>query len=461
MKNFDLSLYLVTDRKLNPNLDLIQVIEQAIEGGVTIVQLREKKMRPNEIENWAKKLLPILNKKRIPLIINDHPEVAKRVGAAGVHLGPKDLTPKEARSILGKEAIIGLSIESTCNHSKIDLSEVDYLAASPVFSTATKPDSKSPHLISGLRALRKLSPLPLVAIGGIHSENLTEVLSTGVDGIAVCRAICGSPTPKIAAIQLRRGKGTPPRVLTIAGSDAGGGAGIQADLKAIQALSCYGMSAITALTAQNTRVVRSICPVDPLFIKDQIETVLEDIGVDAVKVGMLFSKEIIRVVAETISKYGVKNVVVDPVMISKSGDNLLQPTAIKWLREKLLPLATIITPNLPEAKILGENSLQSHQFLVVKGGHGADADDSNDQVVSAEGNECLLHFCRVQTQNTHGTGCTYSAAIASYLARGLRGLDAIKAARLYLQGAILRGSKQKLGFGHGPVDHAWNLREVL
>lgn len=454
MRNIDLSLYLVTDRTLSSGLELPQIVEQAIEGGVTVVQLREKNASPHEIKEWARKLLPILNRKNIPLIINDHPEIAKEVGAVGVHLGPKDLSPKKAREILGPNALIGLSIESH-KATNLDLSQVDYIAASPVFPTDTKGDIAPPFLIEGLKKLRKQYGKPLVAIGGIHSGNLTEVLSTGIEGVAVCSAICNAKNPKLAAIQLRRPKGSPPRVLTIAGSDSGGGAGIQADLKTFQALGCYGMSVVSAITAQNTHTVRSIFPTDPEVVRDQIEVLLEDIGTDTVKIGRLFSKEIIEVVASTLERYNVQNIVLDPVMISKSGDSLLLPEAMEALKERLLPLATIITPNLPESKALGKIDLRPNQWLVLKGGHSEDPQESNDLVINSMRTEYSIKSPRIKTPNTHGTGCTYSAAIAAYLGLGLRGIEAIKAARAYLQGAIENGIQQRIGFGAGPVNHGW------
>ncbi|MEI6806879.1 MAG: bifunctional hydroxymethylpyrimidine kinase/phosphomethylpyrimidine kinase, partial [Myxococcaceae bacterium] len=235
------------------------------------------------------------------------------------------------------------------------------------------------------------------------------------------------------------------RVLTIAGSDSGGGAGIQADLKTFMALGCYGASAITALTAQNTRGVRSIFPVSPSFVAEQIEAVLEDIGADVIKIGMLCNAPIIEAVASCLKRYSQIPVVLDPVMISQSGHTLLESDAVMALREYLFPRTYLLTPNLDEARALvGEFDVEStaHKILsmgpkavLVKGGH------RNSKVV-AEAQDYLLSFGKtkgtyyasawIKTQNTHGTGCTLSAAIAAYLAQNLSLVNAVCHAKSYL-----------------------------
>lgn len=262
----------------------------------------------------------------------------------------------------------------------------------------------------------------------------------------------------------------PSRALTIAGSDSGGGAGIQADLKTFQAVGCYGMSVVTALTAQNTQTVKSIFPVSTDFIVDQIDAVLEDIGVDAVKIGMLFSPAIIEAVAGRLSKLQDAKIVLDPVMVAKGGSRLLQPDATQALIKTLLPLASVVTPNIPEAEILtaskivnavdmeraADKLLEHCQGVVLKGGH-LDTEDAPDFFANRRGLRQWLHYPRVKTVNTHGTGCTYSAAIAGYAAQGLPWDEAIRQARAYLQGAILAGQSLRIGHGHGPVHHHWRF----
>jgi hydroxymethylpyrimidine/phosphomethylpyrimidine kinase len=264
------------------------------------------------------------------------------------------------------------------------------------------------------------------------------------------------------------------RALTIAGSDSGGGAGIQADLKTFSALGCYGMSAITALTAQNTVAVTGIYEVDAQFVGCQIDAVLDDIGVDAVKIGMLSSPEIIAVVAERLRRYGIDNVVLDPVMVAKSGDKLLREEAVLALKEELFPLASIITPNIPEAEVLTGQPITCRADLMtaalllaemgpravlVKGGHLTDT-GSDDFLLEKTKDSPLEHWYespRIASGNTHGTGCTLSSAIAAYLAKGETMRDAVAKAKEYITGAIDAGAAYKLGEGHGPVHHFYEF----
>ncbi|MGE5674593.1 MAG: bifunctional hydroxymethylpyrimidine kinase/phosphomethylpyrimidine kinase [Mycobacterium leprae] len=257
------------------------------------------------------------------------------------------------------------------------------------------------------------------------------------------------------------------RAMTIAGSDSGGGAGIQADLKTFTVLGAFGTSALTAVTAQNTTGVFGVYPLTPEQVQAQIDAVLSDIGSDAVKTGMLFDTPIIEVVADRIRHWGVANLVIDPVMIAKGGQPLLLPQAQAALRDLLLPLAAVITPNLPEAEALtgltirtkdemlaaGDRLMQmGARAAVVKGGHleGAYADDL---LVTAEGVE-WLGSARIATRHTHGTGCTFSAAITAGLAQGLSLHAAVVRAKEFITLAIARNPG--FGSGHGPTNHlAW------
>lgn len=255
--------------------------------------------------------------------------------------------------------------------------------------------------------------------------------------------------------------------LTIAGSDSGGGAGIQADLKAMSALGVYGASIITAVTAQNTRAVTAVHGIPPEVIAAQIEAVLTDLDVRAIKIGMLATPEIIETVARGLSDYSGP-IVLDPVMIAKSGDALLARDAIRTLRDVLLPRATVLTPNLPEAACLLELSearlpeemmAQGNALcdlgasaVVMKGGHGA-GDVCHDLLIDASGMVAEFIAERRKTKNTHGTGCTLSSAIAAGLAKGGSLHDAVAAAHGYLQGAIAEADALHVGHGHGPVHH--------
>ena len=256
--------------------------------------------------------------------------------------------------------------------------------------------------------------------------------------------------------------------LTIAGSDSGGGAGVQADLKTFAALGVYGTSAITAVTAQNTQGVRGWEPVGTALVVSQIEAVVEDIGADAVKIGMLATAEIVSVVTEAIVRLGLQRVVVDPVMIAKGGDRLLREDAVAALRA-LLPHAHVVTPNIPEAEVLAATTVRTlgdmreaarriralgPRVVLVKGGH-AEGSESVD-VASGPGGEFELRGPRLPGRNTHGTGCTLSSAIAAYLAQGLTDEDALRQARVYLEGAIRHAPA--IGHGHGPLGHMWACR---
>ena len=258
------------------------------------------------------------------------------------------------------------------------------------------------------------------------------------------------------------------RVLTIAGSDSGGGAGIQADLKTFAALGCYGMSAITALTAQNTVGVSGIHPVPPDFAEAQIAAVLEDIGADAVKIGMLYSVELIRVVAEQLQKFNARNIVLDPVMVAQSGDRLLRDDAVGAISEYLMPLADIVTPNIPEAEVLVGRALRTRDELraaacelarhgsrsvLIKGGHLEHEDSCDLLYLSGENRFVELTAERVRTRNNHGTGCTLSSAIAAHLARGSGIEEAVRRAKEYISHAIRAGAGYTIGRGHGPVHH--------
>ena len=262
------------------------------------------------------------------------------------------------------------------------------------------------------------------------------------------------------------------RVLTIAGSDSGGGAGIQADLKTISANGCYGMSVITALTAQNTVGVPAIHPVPIDFVQQQMEAVLTDIGTDAVKIGMLFSPELIERVADQLRRFNVRNIVLDPVMVATSGDTLLQDAAIDALKKYLLPLADIITPNLPEAGVLLSREIKTLAALeqaaaeladlgcrniLVKGGHLQDEESDDLLYLGDEERSVVLSGRRVETRNTHGTGCTLSSAIASFMARGKGIEEAVRLGKEYITGAIIAGAEYRIGHGHGPVHHFYKF----
>jgi hydroxymethylpyrimidine/phosphomethylpyrimidine kinase len=253
------------------------------------------------------------------------------------------------------------------------------------------------------------------------------------------------------------------KALTIAGSDSGAGAGIQADLKTFASLGVYGLSVVTAVTAQNTVEVAAIAEVPEEVVIAQIDTVLEDIGAHAVKTGMLSSTPIIQNAADRLEAWGIKHLVVDPVMVSKSGAPLLQPDAIASLKKDLLPLATIVTPNIPEAEVLTNRKISSPEdaqeaarristfgpsVVIIKGGH---MEGPAVDLVFADGHFIPMEGERIDTKNTHGTGCTYSAAITAFLAMGIEKLESIRLAKRYIENALRQS--YAIGEGHSPVNH--------
>ena len=259
------------------------------------------------------------------------------------------------------------------------------------------------------------------------------------------------------------------RVLSIAGSDSGGGAGIQADLKTFAALGCYGMTAITAITAQNTQGVRGIHGIPPDMLRAQIDAVVEDIGADAVKIGMLATPEVVQVVADAIRRHRLQHVVLDPVMVATSGDRLIAPETAAVLVRELFPLATVITPNLDEAALLlgreiaGIDALEGAaqdllglgaRAVLLKGGH-LPGDWVVDLLAQQDGTRRRLESARIATHNGHGTGCTLSSAIAAHLALGHALPEAVEKARAYILGAIAAGAAVRTGRGHGPLNHGY------
>ena len=486
VKPFDLSLYLVTDRPLSGGRDMAWIVREAAAGGVTMVQLREKECSTAEFIQLARELKAALTPLGIPLIINDRVDVALAVDADGVHIGQSDMPYAAARKLLGSNKIIGLSVETMDEVIAANALDVDYIGISPVYATPTKTDTLTPFGLDGVDEVMRCSRHRCVAIGGMNRDTVGEVIAHGVEGVAVVSAIVAAPSPREAAAELAEIISTKrpdvarenhnskfiiqnyPRVLTIAGSDSGGGAGIQADIKSISANGCFATSAITAITAQNTLGVNAVEGLSIDILEGQIEAVLSDIGTDSVKIGMLHSAEVVHSVARLLRKYGIKDVVLDPVMVSTSGHKLIEDSAIAVLKSDLMPLARVITPNIPEAEILLGEPIEKQGDLpaaarrlarqygvsvLLKAGHLVD-DELIDIFYNNETGEVIeLSARRVDTPNTHGTGCTLSSAFAAQLAKGLPLTEAARAAKAYINNAIIHGAAYKIGNGHGPVCH--------
>ena len=462
-------LYAVTDRSwLKGGETLEEAVQAALSGGVTILQLREKHASHGELVAAARRLKPVCEAYGVPLIIDDDVEAVLESGADGVHVGQEDMAVAEARRILGPDKIIGASAHSEAEAREAVRQGADYLGCGAVFATATKNDT-TPLSREELRRICRSVEVPAVAIGGITEANCMELAASGIAGIAVVSAIFAAEDKRTAARRLRllaeRIAGKRRAVLTIAGSDCSGGAGIQADLKTMLANGVYGMSAITALTAQNTTGVYGILESTPEFLASQLDCIFGDIRPDAVKTGMVSSAGLIRVIGEKLKEYGAEHIVVDPVMVSTSGSKLLQEEAMEALTSVLLPMAEVITPNIPEAEVLSGMEIASAADMetaaekifraygcavLCKGGHSLN--DANDLLCDGEG--CTWFAGRkIDNPNTHGTGCTLSSAIAANLAKGMELREAVAVAKEYISGALAAGLD--LGKGSGPLDHGF------
>ncbi|WP_298438871.1 bifunctional hydroxymethylpyrimidine kinase/phosphomethylpyrimidine kinase [Geobacter sp.] len=457
-------LYLVTDGGER----LAERVEAAIDGGARVVQYRDKAGDGGRRFAVGQELRELCAKRGVPFIVNDDLELAKALKADGLHLGQEDGDPREARRILGPGGIIGVSTHSLREALAAQAAGADYIGFGAMYPTASKDIEHLPGPQT-LAAIREQIAIPVVAIGGISRDNGGAVIDAGADALAVISAVLSAPDPALAAAELSllfNRRAAPPRgsVLTVAGSDSGGGAGIQADLKTITLLGSYGSSVLTALTAQNTRGVSAIHGVPPEFVAEQLDAVLSDIHVDTVKTGMLFSAGTIAALADKLSEYRRRIVVVDPVMIAKGGAPLIDRHAVEILKERLLPRTYLLTPNIPEAErltgmtIADEEGMQEaarrlHRLgarnVLVKGGHLLSGDSVD---ILFDGSAFHRYATpRILSKNTHGTGCTYASAIATFLARGEPLREAISRAKQFITAAIRHG--HPLGKGHGPVNH--------
>ncbi len=457
-------LYLITDGARGEQL--FAKVHAALQGGTAIVQYRAKERSAAEQQSEAKQLAALCRKASALFIINDDPHLALACGADGVHLGQQDMAIAEARALLGPDKIIGTSNRSIDEAVASQQAGADYVAVGSIYPTGSKSDAV--HIgLDALRSIREAIDVPLVAIGGISRDQVREVIDAGANSIALISAVMADPSPALAAreiaLQFNRHQPVPHgRVLTVAGSDSGGGAGVQADLKTITLLGSYGMSVITALTAQNTCGVLGIHPVPAAFVDEQLAAVLDDLAPEVVKTGMLFDTSIVRLVADRLKRHGLL-AVVDPVMIAKGGAPLLREEAVETCRKKLLPQTYLLTPNLPEAAEL--TSLPVHneaemeragrrlqqlgaRNVLLKGGH-LDG-EAIDLLLDGE-TLYRLPAKRIDCRNTHGTGCSSSAAIAALLASGHPLPQAVALAKEFITEAIR--TAPDLGTGNGPVNH--------
>lgn len=464
-------LYLITPQGSEEHI--LNTVRAGLRGGARIVQYRDKQRLPDAQVELAHQLMQMCRDAGATLLINDSPELAQACCADGVHLGQADASVHDARRLLGADKLIGVSTRTVDQALKAEMAGADYIGVGSIFPTGTKHDAEQVG-IETLRKVRMAVKIPLVAIGGIDATKGAEAIAAGADALAVISAIADDPNPALAARELsllfnaRRAHETT-RVLTIAGSDSGGGAGIQADLKTIALLGSFGTSAITVLTAQNTLGVHGLSPASPAFVVKQAQAVLDDIGTDTVKTGMLYSAEIVTEVAAVMRRHDLLGVI-DPVMIAKGGAALLKQDAVEALRGELLPETYLLTPNIPEAEALtgmkircleemqeAARSLRAlgPRHVLLKGGHSEG--NATDVLLAGESISPLTAE-RINTANTHGTGCSYSAAIATLLAQGLPLTRAVESAKLFISEAIRNA--YPIGSGHGPVNHFAGAKAV-
>ncbi len=457
-------LYLITDHGDR----LSERVDEALAGGVSVLQYRNKeKDYPSRLAE-ALELRKMCASRGVTFIVNDDPHLAVESGADGVHLGQEDGNVKEARGILGPTKIIGISTHSLEEAVKAETEGADYIGFGSMYPTGSKEVKymPGPGLLNSAKAA---VTVPVVAIGGITRDNAGPVIDAGADAIAVISAVLSHPEPGLAATELsllfnRRKPFPRGSVLTVAGSDSGGGAGIQADIKTITLLGSYASSAVTALTAQNTTGVSAIHGVPASFVSQQLDAVLGDIPVDVVKSGMLFSGEIIEAFSQKLAVYGKRMFVLDPVMVAKGGSRLIGEDAVTALIERLMPLAYLVTPNVPEAEVLTGIVIHDEDSMVnaaealfslgarnvlIKGGH-LSGDDARDILFDGK-NVRRFTAARVDSVNTHGTGCSFASAIATFLAQGKPLPEAVARAKEFITAAIRLAGP--LGKGHGPVNH--------
>jgi len=457
-------LYLVTDQGER----LLERVRAALSGGVRTLQYRDKERGLPERLELGRELKALCLRYQVSFIVNDDLELARALDADGLHLGQEDGDPAAARAALGPGKLLGISTHCLEEALAAQQAGADYVGFGAVYPTSSKevPAVQGPK---ALATLKQALQIPVVAIGGITRDNAGALIDCGADAVAVISSVLSTRSPGLAACELallfnRRAPYPRGAVLTVAGSDSGGGAGIQGDLKTIALLGSYGASALTALTAQNTRGVSAIHPVPPAFLAQQIEAVLSDLPIDVVKVGMLFSAEHAEVLADSLRSRRIRMVVLDTVMSAKGGTALLEEGALTVLKQRLIPLCYLLTPNIPEAERLTGLSitdaagmelaaralhLMGARNVLVKGGHLSDG-VVTDILFDGVG---FTRFSapRTLSRNTHGTGCALASAIASFLAQGEPLPGAVLRAKLFITRAIKFA--HPLGRGHGPVNH--------
>lgn len=427
--------------------------------GADIVQLRDKELAPDALLAEARACAAAARAAGCLFVVNDDPELARAAGADGVHLGQDDGSIAAARAILGG-GIVGRTTRGGDALAAAEAEGADYASVSPVWETATHP-TRPPVGLGAVAAAAREARIPWFPLGGIDVRRTFRVAALGAGRVAAVRAVTDADDPAAVVAAMRAALAARPRVLTIAGSDSGGGAGIQADIKAIFHAGGFPLAAVTALTAQTTTGVHGVVGTPPEFVREQIRLVAGDLGLDAVKTGMLGTPDTVAAVAAELAGLDAADeipIVVDPVMRAEAGSSLLAPGGEDAYRTALLPAATVITPNLFEAQALADLEVDDAERLartlherhgcavIVTGGHGATADD----VLCDPMGVTRLPGVRLDRRTTHGAGCTHSSTLAALLARGLPLREAAAGAKATATNAVRHGLPY--GAGAGPVD---------
>ena len=471
----DMLLYAITDRSWLKGRTVAEQVEDALKGGATFIQLREKALDYDSFLAEAFEVKALCKKYNVPFVINDNVDIAVACDADGVHVGQSDMEAGDVRAKLGDNKIIGVSVHTVEEAVKAQERGADYLGVGAVFTTSTKNDAVTASL-GVLRDICEAVNIPVVAIGGVNETNILKLKGTGIDGVSIISAIFSKDditkaTEQLLALSKEVVSAAPEikKVLTIAGTDPTGGAGQQADLKTITVHKQYAMSVITSIVAQNTMGVYDFMDVPPELVAKQLDCVFQDIRPDAVKIGMVSNSKIIDVIVNKLKEYNAENIVVDPVMVSTSGGKLLSDEASEALITKLLPMGTVITPNIPEAEVLCGFEIKNTDDMIkaaekissmvdggilIKGGHLV---STATDLLYKDGEITWFSSERVNNPNTHGTGCTLSSAIACNLAEGYYLEESIANAKKYLTGALK--AQLNLGKGSGPLEHTYIIKK--
>ena len=444
--------------------DEAQWIAALMQAGDFILHLR----KPSATLQEVKALLDDISQQYYSrIVLHDHFELATRYNLRGVHLNNRNPKPP-----VGYEGCISRSCHTL--QEVVDWKpRCVYVTLSPIFDSVSKEGYESAFTLKQLKEAHQAGLIDeqVVALGGVVTDNIRQLRTMGFGGCAVLGTIWQAPSLDEAASRLKKliaeVEGTIPcKVLSIAGSDPSGGAGIQADIKAISALGGYAATAITALTVQNTRGVQRVFPLPADLVSEQIDAVMSDIEPQAIKIGMVNDAAVVQAIVAAIHRHHPAVVVYDPVMVSTSGHRLIEESIIALIEKELMPLATIITPNMQEAAVLYNNPIENVEEMkkaatylaqrygnavLIKGGH-LDGDTMCD--ILSDGKR-IISFTerRIDTRNLHGTGCTLSSAIATLLAQGRTIEQAVSEAKQYVTRAIQTGSRMLIGHDNGPLWH--------